>query len=581
MSANSGRHRQRADLRPAKRWFIPMTFAILATLGAVLTGCKKGPTPTPPPPTKYPTATPSPYDSLEESRFTITLDDQLIAIEELHVGEADGELVVFAETRYVSSYPVVERRTVVLSRAFSPVHYELEYSVLGEHSTWVAAREGDAVTCFANNLDWYGPVLTVDVAPAPQVLLERAPSALPFALLALRFDELMATASEPLGIHWLDVTEDLPVSRPLSLTVAPARQGAVIGTVAFEGRDADGGATRFTMWLRPRTRALYGAEIADFEPGFWQRRMHPTWPDRGRLVIQRVSQVPKVRQQPIEDGTRREAFSFQGADGHQLAGTLLLPEGTGPFPCLVFHSSEGLVPRWDPGGDLPSRGVAVYCYDKRGLGESEGSFDRDRIVQLAADAIALAPALAKHPLVDGSRMVFVGFGEGGRVGALVASRTDAYTAAVLAAWGSAGAAIPGLAEARAVGPLADHYAWTPEQVQAYLGNSLEYWQQWLFEGKDQVSFLGRRVQIESLREQADMNVVQTLAAVQVPVLMLHSRNDAWLPISGVESLQAALAQRDVGRIEFQYLDSELLTVDGHLSEACLKALAAWLEPQLN
>ena len=568
-------------MRPAKRWFIPVTFAILATLGAVLTGCKQGPTPTPPPPTKGPTATPSPYDSLEESRFTITLDDQLIAIEELHVGEADGELVVFAEARYVSPQAVVERRTVVLSRAFSPVRYELEYSVLGEHSTWVAAREGDAVTCFANNPYWYGPVLTMDVAPAPQMLLERAPSALPFTLLALRFDELMATASEPLGIHWLDVTEDLPVSRPLSLTVAPARQGAVIGTVAFEGRDAESGATRFTMWVRPRTRALYGAEIADFQPGFWQLRMHPTWPDRGRLVIQRVNKLPEVQVRTASDGARREAFSFQGADGHELVGTLLVPEGTGPFPCLVFHSSEGLVPRWDPGGDLRSRGMAVYCYDKRGLGESEGSFDRDRIVQLAEDAIALAPALAEHPLVDGSRMVFVGFGDAGRVGALVASRTEAYAAAVLAAWGTAGPAIPGLAEARAIGPLADHYAWTPEQVQTYLGSSLEYWQQWLFEGKDQVSFLGRRVRLESLQEQADMDAVQTLAAVQVPVLMLHSRNDAWLPISGVESLQAALAQRDVGRIEFQYLDGELLTADGHLSEACLEALVAWLEPQLN
>ena len=346
----------------------------------MLVACSEEPPPAPTP-TMRPTLTPSPYESLDESRYVISLDDTVVGLEELHLGESDGQLVVYSELYYQESSPAVARRSTVLSTALYPQSYELEYSLLGARSTWIAAREGEALSCLANNLDWYAPVVVREIRPEPRLLLEGAPSALPYAVLALQYDQLVDSAQSPYRIHWLDVTEDLPQSRPISITLA-ARQGAVIGTTAFEAFGA-GDEPLFSMWVRPASRALFGVEVAQFEPGLWQSEQHPTWPESGRLEIERVSAFPEAT--PMAENeplARQETLLFESTDGETLAGVLMLPEGEGPFPCLVLHAADGLVGRRDIEITWLDEGWALFRYDKRGLGESEGRYERDRLEQL-------------------------------------------------------------------------------------------------------------------------------------------------------------------------------------------------------
>src|SRR5690606_15017277 len=92
---------------------------------------------------------------------------------------------------------------------------------------------------------------------------------------------------------------------------------------------------------------------------------------------------------------------------------------------------------------LPAQGVAVFVYDKRGTGGSDGRYTQD-FHALAGDAVAaLAAARRMHP--DGfGQAGFVGASQGSWVAPLAASRSDADFAVALF-----GLAVSPLAEDRA------------------------------------------------------------------------------------------------------------------------------------
>jgi len=114
--------------------------------------------------------------------------------------------------------------------------------------------------------------------------------------------------------------------------------------------------------------------------------------------------------------------------GLQLRGRLVLPVGaSGPVPLAVLvHGSERYsgVDSYALQYLLPAQGVAVFVYDKRGTGGSDGVYTQDFHV-LADDAIAaLAEARHLHP-AGFTRAGFVGTSQGGWIAPLAASRSDA------------------------------------------------------------------------------------------------------------------------------------------------------------
>jgi uncharacterized protein len=116
-----------------------------------------------------------------------------------------------------------------------------------------------------------------------------------------------------------------------------------------------------------------------------------------------------------------------------LAGTLTLPPGAGPHPALVWVHGAGLQTRnYFP--DLPAlcagAGFAVLTYDKRGAGQSGGTFPGDRadafsIDALARDAEAALRFLAAQPGIDRTRVGLAGHSQGGWIAPLAASREPA------------------------------------------------------------------------------------------------------------------------------------------------------------
>ncbi len=561
---------------------------VLAMLLAGLAACEEqAASPTPlPSPSPLPSPTPSLQQAVDRSMFTISFNGVLLASEEIRVDSSGNQPIVFSEIRQTAD-SAIERRTMVLAPDYGPVQYELERNALGVRSTWSIERNEDGVDGLGNNLDWYGPVLLEGVSPPPDVMLESSPSALPFALLALRSTADTAQAKTPDGplrLSTMDVIEGLAATRPLTITTAPDRKGAVIGTLALEGQ-IDGGANpRFTLWIRPGNRTLYSVEIADYRFDPWQARGNPMLRQPGRLVIQRVSKAPEpltVTPEPDSD-IRRLDVEFAGGDNTARSGTLVLPAGAGPFPVLVAHSPSGVVPRSHVGDVFVQQGWAVYSYDKRGMGESEGEFERGPGGGLAEDAVAAAAMLAARQEIDPQRIVFLGMGDGGLVGARALATESNYAGAILGSTATATRIFPDLAQERLRTVLAAHYGWTDDEIALYANQGANRWEAWMVEGRDEIEAARRRVSVASLRDWADIDLAGTLAAARAPILLLHGEEDRWTPAAGARTLYERLQAQGETQITLQVypgLDDSLSTdaAPGVLAAPIQEAILAWLE----
>lgn len=111
-----------------------------------------------------------------------------------------------------------------------------------------------------------------------------------------------------------------------------------------------------------------------------------------------------------------------------LAATLIIPEGSGPFPAAVVIHGSGKSDRTNPWSSayvqaLVRRGIAVLYPDKRGSGKSKGDWLMATFLDLADDAIAGVEFLRKSPRINQAQIGVIGFSQGGHVVPAAASRT--------------------------------------------------------------------------------------------------------------------------------------------------------------
>lgn len=145
-----------------------------------------------------------------------------------------------------------------------------------------------------------------------------------------------------------------------------------------------------------------------------------------------------------------EEVRIASEPGVVLAGSLYLPprSGSGRLPLAVLVQGHGPNGR---GGfseiikRLSADGIAALVYDKRGIGQSTGTFEED-IERFTADAAAAVAAMRRRPDIDGSRIAMVGQSQGGVVAPAVAAADPAIATIVMIA-GSVGDGLPYLQRA--------------------------------------------------------------------------------------------------------------------------------------
>jgi hypothetical protein len=114
-----------------------------------------------------------------------------------------------------------------------------------------------------------------------------------------------------------------------------------------------------------------------------------------------------------------------------LAGTLTIPKGDGPFPAVIMITGSGgqnrdeellghkpflVIADW-----LTRNGIAVLRFDDRGMGKSQGSQLNATSADFATDAEAAFNYLKNQPRINPKMIGLMGHSEGGLIAPIVAS----------------------------------------------------------------------------------------------------------------------------------------------------------------
>jgi uncharacterized protein len=144
---------------------------------------------------------------------------------------------------------------------------------------------------------------------------------------------------------------------------------------------------------------------------------------------------------------KREDVTFKNTiENIELSGTLTVPKGKGPFSAMILVSGSGPQnrdeeimghkPFWVIADYLTKNGIAVLRYDDRGVGKSEGDFQKATTANFALDAQAAYIFLKNHKRIDKKRIGIIGHSEGGMIAQMVAaSDTQVRMIVLLAAPG--------------------------------------------------------------------------------------------------------------------------------------------------
>ena len=121
-------------------------------------------------------------------------------------------------------------------------------------------------------------------------------------------------------------------------------------------------------------------------------------------------------------------FTFANGD-ITLAGSLVFPEGDGPFPAVVMiHGSQPATrDLFYETGDAQvflDAGFAVFIYDRRGTGGSGGDGQKASLEDLADDAIAAVELVKQQPGIKPDAVGTFGVSQGGTLGLLAATRSE-------------------------------------------------------------------------------------------------------------------------------------------------------------
>ncbi|MEE8624284.1 MAG: alpha/beta hydrolase [Acidiferrobacterales bacterium] len=124
-----------------------------------------------------------------------------------------------------------------------------------------------------------------------------------------------------------------------------------------------------------------------------------------------------------------EGFFFSG--DIRLSYALDIPvAGATPYPIVVFGHDSGPNTKNEPNLKSPARrlaerGVAVFRFDKRGVGDSDGVYKRGFVdfELLSGDLVAAVEFVAKDPRVDKTRIGLMGSSQAGWILPMVATRS--------------------------------------------------------------------------------------------------------------------------------------------------------------
>jgi pimeloyl-ACP methyl ester carboxylesterase len=166
-----------------------------------------------------------------------------------------------------------------------------------------------------------------------------------------------------------------------------------------------------------------------------------TWTQRGNTLPLNLTKLrkafavnrPQEPKPPFPYATEDVKFTNEKA-GINLAGTLTIPQGEGPFPAVILITGSGSQnrneellghkPFWVIADHLSRNGIAVLRYDDRGVGQSQGTPVNVTSADFADDAEAAFLYLRARKEIKTGSIGFAGHSEGGLIASIVASKNS-------------------------------------------------------------------------------------------------------------------------------------------------------------
>jgi|SRR6476661_10311503 len=270
-------------------------------------------------------------------------------------------------------------------------------------------------------LTWAGAVLGMTVALALPAMAQ-APAPRPL----------------PLGGLWKGPLPVLGGKLDMTISVVPLAGGSYFAALDVPAQKVSRMPVEVTvrgdsvlLWM-PQAESRYQARLDTV-----RKELSGTWTQPGvnSPVVLKHAPMPSIsgKGTRLTPPYREEEVIFTNpASRLNLAGTLTIPPGAGPFPAVVLVSDmgaqdrDGSVNDFRPLGSLADyltrRGVAVLRYDDRGVGQSEGNTAAATTAALVTDVQAAINFLRARLEININRIGVIGHGEGANVALLAAGQ---------------------------------------------------------------------------------------------------------------------------------------------------------------
>jgi uncharacterized protein len=327
---------------------------------------------------------------------------------------------------------------------------------------------------------------------------------------------------------------------------------------------------------------------------------------------------------------RTQEVTIPSDSGVRLAGTVVMPEGPGPFPAVVFVTGSGPQDRDEAlvghrpflviADYLARHGIASLRYDDRGFAKSTGNFAAATSADFAADAQAAVQVLQQTPGIARDRVGILGHSEGGLIGPMVAARTrDVAFLVLMAGPGMAGDSLSLLQLRRLAGNAAptaqvDAMVATNARLYAAAGGARDS-----ADGAARISAAREAILAEMPEDQrasvaARINAAAptlvgpwmryflrydsriALRQVRVPVLALGGTLDQQVParenLSGIDAALRASGNKDYKIVELPGLNhlfqtattgapAEYAALDETVAPQVLDLIASWINQRFS
>ncbi|NOY00326.1 MAG: hypothetical protein GXP30_11410, partial [Verrucomicrobia bacterium] len=142
---------------------------------------------------------------------------------------------------------------------------------------------------------------------------------------------------------------------------------------------------------------------------------------------------PQTPKAPFPYQVKEVQFANKLGD-NRLAGTLTLPKSMRAVPAVILVSDTGPQDRDATFYDhklfavladyLARKGIASLRYDDRGVGKSTGTHANGTTMDFATDAYAAVDFLKSQKEINSAAIGIIGYGEGGLIAPIVASKRD-------------------------------------------------------------------------------------------------------------------------------------------------------------